>query len=141
MSIGVALPPLPPPFHPPGATPVDVSPPRPPTLTWSTSPGVTARVAVARPPFPASPPALSPPCAPHASTASCVTPAGTVNVWAAPVFVKVTVTGAAPAGCAATVTNALVARAATPVTPTINARPRLLRIPTVAPYGTRARDA
>jgi hypothetical protein len=56
---------------------------------FNTCPGVTLNVPVAYPPFPPRVELYCPPCAPHASILIDVTPAGTVQVWAAAVWLNV----------------------------------------------------
>jgi hypothetical protein len=62
-------------------------------MIWRLSPSITRIVAVSSPPRPPSSLVLelAPPCAPKTSKVTRVTPAGTVQVWAAPVYVKVQV--------------------------------------------------
>ena len=69
----------------------DVVSPEPPTVTVNDSSAVTASVACTRAPAPAGPKANAsrPPRPPYASIMTDVTPAGTVNVCAPPVKLKV----------------------------------------------------
>src|SRR5690348_17069617 len=103
-------------------------------------PAVTASVAIVSPP---NPPNADCPCAPRASTCTCVTPPGTVQDCAAPVYPKLTVVDAGAAAAVGSRADGTDIEAATrheARTDPVDSRRRYKRIGTSAKRGLGRRS-